>query len=254
MMKMTKTIAILSAKGGVGKTTLSINLASALNSFGRNVTLVDGNLETPNVGLYLGASTLPITLNHVLSGEETLQNAIYNHPNGLKIIPSSINLSTIKTTKKENFSKVFNNIKSISEIIIVDTQPTINNFHIFDSVDEAFIVTTPDLVSVTGALKMVHAAEENGVTVLGTILNKVKGDKLELAKDNIESILEKPIIGEIPYDENVRVSNSLKDPVIYTEPNSKSSVAFRKIAAELLGQRFYEPEEKKSFFKRIFSK
>ena len=59
---MSKIIAIVSGKGGVGKTTSAINLGVALNKFGKNVVVVDANLTTPNIGLHLGAPIVPISL------------------------------------------------------------------------------------------------------------------------------------------------------------------------------------------------
>ena len=64
---MGKLITIASGKGGVGKTTTSINLGAAINSFGKEVIIVDANLSTPNIGLHLGAPIVPISLNHILN-------------------------------------------------------------------------------------------------------------------------------------------------------------------------------------------
>ena len=71
---MAKIYAIISGKGGVGKTTTSINLASSLNKLGEDVIIVDGNLTTPNVGIHLGAPIVPITLNHVLNGQSRIED------------------------------------------------------------------------------------------------------------------------------------------------------------------------------------
>ena len=79
---MGKLIVVSSGKGGVGKTTTSVNLASSLARHGKNVILVDGNLTTPNVGLHLGFTKFPVTMNDVLKGEANLEDAIYIHPLG----------------------------------------------------------------------------------------------------------------------------------------------------------------------------
>ena len=60
-MAVSRIIGCISAKGGVGKTTSAINLAAALNYFGKDVTLVDANLTSPNVGIYLGTPISPVT-------------------------------------------------------------------------------------------------------------------------------------------------------------------------------------------------
>ena len=87
---MTKIIVITSGKGGVGKTTTAINLGAAMNYFGKDVLVIDGNLTTPNVGIHLGSPEVPINLNHILSGKADVFEGVYEHESGLKIIPSSL--------------------------------------------------------------------------------------------------------------------------------------------------------------------
>jgi septum site-determining protein MinD len=66
---MTRTICILGGKGGVGKTTLTSNLASALAELGKDVIAIDANLTTPNLGMHLGLHFAPNTIHQVLKGQ-----------------------------------------------------------------------------------------------------------------------------------------------------------------------------------------
>ena len=86
---MKKIIVIASGKGGVGKTTTAINLAAALNHFGKKVLIIDANLTTPNVGIHLNSPEVPVNLNHVLNGEATALEAVYEHDSGINVILSS---------------------------------------------------------------------------------------------------------------------------------------------------------------------
>ena len=94
---MTRIIAIASGKGGVGKTTVCINLATVLAmNFGKNVIIIDCNITTSHLSLYLGTYYHPVTLNQVLKGEAKMLDAVYEHMENLKIIPASLSVKDLK--------------------------------------------------------------------------------------------------------------------------------------------------------------
>jgi len=93
---MKKIIVITSGKGGVGKTTTAINLAAAINHFGKDVLVIDGNLTTPNIGIHLNSPEVPISLNQVLMKKAEAFEAVYEHESGLKIMPSSLSIKELK--------------------------------------------------------------------------------------------------------------------------------------------------------------
>ena len=93
---MTRYITCISGKGGVGKTSSSINLGAAFTYFGKDTTIVDANLTTPNVGVHLGVPIVPINLNHVLQGKNHISEAVYLHPAGIKIVPAGISVDELK--------------------------------------------------------------------------------------------------------------------------------------------------------------
>ena len=74
---MQKIIAIVSGKGGVGKTFVSINLASALHQFGEKVTIVDADVSASNLGLHLGYYSFPVKLQDVLAGNMVIGRNCY---------------------------------------------------------------------------------------------------------------------------------------------------------------------------------
>lgn len=235
-MKMTKFVAIASAKGGVGKTTTAIGLGVALSSYGRDVTLIDGNLTNPNIGLFLGVPILAATLHDVLAGKKHISEATYLHPSGLKLVTGSLSFSNIDENAGGRLKGALRDLNGATEIAIIDTAATLGK-HAADAIkaaDELIVVTSPDMPSVTDALKTIKLAEENGVSTIGIVLNKVKNDENELSAENVESILEKTVIGIIPHDDNVRKALFLKHPVAYVEPNAPASAAFRKLASLLV--------------------
>ena len=117
---MTKIIGCVSGKGGVGKSTSAINLGSALNSYGKNTAIVDANLTTPNVGVYLGVPVVPVTLHHVLQGKNKIMDATYEHPSGVKIIPGDISFSSLDGLDLENLDDALLDLEGIVDYVLID--------------------------------------------------------------------------------------------------------------------------------------
>jgi len=251
---MGRLIVITSGKGGVGKTTSAINLGASLNSFGKDVIVVDANLTTPNVGLHLGAPVVPIAFQHVLSGKHKAREAIYEHHSGTKIMPASLSLESLKGIKEENFNKIAKQLKKMSEIIIFDSAAGLGREVelVMNVADELVIITNPELPAVTDALKAIKLAEDLGKSVTGVIITRSR-DTQEMNKTDIQALLERPIIGIIPEDSSVREALMRKDAVVHTHPNSDAAIAYKKIAARLIGRK-YIPHEKPSFMTRFFEK
>ena len=111
---MVKIIAISSGKGGVGKTSVTANLGTILASvYGKRVVVVDCNLTNPHLGLYLGTmSAWPFTLNNVLKNEARIDQAIYTHTSGLRIVPASFEQ---KDLKRLNMSRLRSRLKRIQK-------------------------------------------------------------------------------------------------------------------------------------------
>src|SRR3989344_2697570 len=144
---MTKVITITSGKGGVGKTTTAINLAAALNAFGKEVIIVDANLTTPNVGLHFGAPIVPVNLNHVLLGKAKIADAIYEHESGTKIIPSSLSVKELRNINHSKLKDIGKKLKRLADIIIYDSAAGLGEEAIaaMEAADELIIVTNPEI-------------------------------------------------------------------------------------------------------------
>jgi septum site-determining protein MinD len=120
--------------------------------------------------------------------------------------------------------------------------------------DEVLIVTNPELSAVTNALKTIKMAEENNKTVLGVILNRAKNND-NISIENVEALLEKPIIGVIPETDYMRKALKAKHPLVYYYPRSGPAKAFKRTAAWLAGEDYQDfEEEKKGFFGYILQK
>ena len=253
---MSKIIVITSGKGGVGKTTTAINLAAAINYFGKDVLVIDGNLSTPNVGLHLNAPEVPINLNHILKGKAEPFEAVYEHESGIKIMPSSLSIKELKRTKPEKMKNFKRDFKKISEHIIVDSAAGLGReaSSAIEMEDELIIVTNPEMPAITDALKTVKLAEQLKKPVKGVIVTRVNKDDIELPPEVVRDMLEVPILGMIPEDNSVRKSISIKNAVVHTHPKSNAARAYKEIAAKLLGIEYDSEKDREKIIERILKK
>ncbi len=253
---MRKIIVITSGKGGVGKTTTAINLGAAMNYFGKDVLVIDGNLTTPNVGIHLNSPEVPINLNHVLVGKADAFEAVYEHESGMKIMPSSLSIKDLSKIKPERIRDFKEDFKKVSEYIIVDSAAGLGNeaLSLIKMADELIIVTNPEMPAITDALKAVKIAEQMKKTVLGVIVTRVKRNDIEMQPDNVREMLEVPILGMVPEDISVQKSLSMKDAVVHTHPKSKAARAYKEIAARLLEVPYDSDEDKEKLIVKILKK
>jgi septum site-determining protein MinD len=247
---MAKIIVITSGKGGVGKTTTAINLGAAMNYFGKNILIVDGNLSTPNVGIHLNSPEVPINLNHVLQGKAEPFEAVYQHESGIKIMPSSLSVKELKKIRPEKLKDFQNSFREISDYVIFDSAAGlgIEATSVMDLADELIIVTNPEMPAITSALKTIKLAEQMKIPVRGIIMSRVKKNKIEIQPDVVKDMLESPILGMVPEDISVSEALSLKDAIIHTHPKSKSARAYKEIAAKILGVEYDSEKDKEGFF------
>jgi septum site-determining protein MinD len=253
---MKKIIVITSGKGGVGKTTTTINLGAAMNYFGKDVLVIDGNLTTPNVGIHLNSPEVPVNLNHVLAGKADAYEAVYEHESGVKIMPSSL---SIKELGKLNFDKLKeykDDFKKISDYVIVDSSAGlgIEATSLIAIADELIIVTNPEMPALTDALKTIKIAEQMKKPILGVIVTRVKKNDIEMQPESVKEILEIPILGMVPEDINVQRAVSMKDAVLHTHPKSNASRAYKEIAAKLLNVKYDSKKDKEKLWEKLFKK
>lgn len=251
-----KIIVITSGKGGVGKTTTAINLGAAINYFGKDVLVIDGNLSTPNIGIHLNSPEVPININHVLRGKAKPREAVYEHESGLKVMPSSLSVKELKKVKPEKISYFKKEFLELSEYIIVDSAAGLGNESLaaMDLADELIVITNAEMPAVTDALKTIKIAEEMKKTVLGVIVTRVRKDKIEMSPESVKDMLETPVLGMIPEDITVKKALNKKDAVIHTHPHSNASRAYKEIAARIVSVDYNSKKDKYPFWRRIMKR
>ncbi len=223
-------VRVCSTKGGVGKTTISVNLAAALQLQGYSVLLVDEDSVNPCVGLYVGLPDISLGIFDVMKGKTDIRRAIVPHPTtGLHILPGRLGYAGRAPTKRQVIT-FFSKLKSLGyDYVIVDTQPGIPFPDSLSAYDEALIVVQPYEASNLSALRMAREYSKRNLKV-NVIANRVRGKKYELSMPEIQQLSEVHLISALPEDEQVAISTAEHIPVYVYDKRTGFSKAISDLA------------------------
>lgn len=243
-------IGVLSGKGGVGKTTVTSNLAAALaREHGRSVVILDTNLYSSHIKLHYGIyEEVPFTLPDIVK-KKKFEKYVYAHgPTNVEIIPSSTTVKDIGFKKLRDF--VYRLAKSKYDYVIIDCAPGFGKDVIaaIKAVDELIVVTTPQIPDVDDALKIIELLGMMKKKVDGIVVNRVKGAKYELKIEQLEQTFDAPILAVIPESKQVPESIAAGVPLITYAKYSSAAIEIKKLAAKLLGEE-YKPASPLQRFK-----
>jgi septum site-determining protein MinD len=237
---MVRSIGVISAKGGVGKTAVTINLSAALMQLNKNVIVVDADINASGLGLQLGMFHFPLTLNDVLENKTSILEAMYIHSTGMRIIPASLCLRNTKITR---LGGVLNDKRLEENIIMVDAPPGMENnaYSVLRACKEAIFVTTPEIPSIADVMKSIAAARKNKCGILGLVVNRYKKRSSDQIKPKeIESACGVPVIGVVPDDNIVSKGIFRGVPGLFLNPYSNASITFKRMAARISGEEYRE--------------
>jgi len=238
-----RVIAVTGGKGGVGKTSVSVNLATGLAAAGRRVVLLDGDLGLANVDVLLGLSPR-YTLAHVLSGERTLDEIMVEAKQGFRIVPAAsgaADLAGMGSAGHLSLVQAFSSIATGVDVLIIDTAagiaPGVLQFS--QAAQHVLVVVTDEPASLTDAYALIKVlSRDHRVTRFRVVANmsRAAGEgetlfrKLERVTSRfLDVILE--YAGEIPDDEHMRRAIRSQRPVLDAHPASPAARAFKKLAA-----------------------
>ncbi|MFC4402935.1 septum site-determining protein MinD [Gracilibacillus xinjiangensis] len=245
---MAKIITITSGKGGVGKTTITANLGTALALLGKQVCLIDADFGLSNLDIPLGLSNRIVfdlsdymnercELHHVEIKDKYLPN--------LSLIPCS--KSHGHTHTPEAFKNIVENLANSYDYVLIDSPAGIESGfqNAANAADEAIVVVTPYLSSIHDADRVIGILEDTMSFSPKVILNMIEEDErkaqsLKMAsKENIMSILQLEELGVVLNDSEVIRSIERGCPIALS-PQEENGLRFRHIARNIIADQ-YEP-------------
>ncbi len=237
-------IAVTGGKGGVGKTSVAVNLSTALASTGKRVMLLDGDLGLANVDVFLGLSPR-YTMAHVLSGERTLEEIILESPQGFQVVPGAsgvADLANLSAAGHLGLIQAFSGLSARIDTLIIDTSAGIAHsvVQFTQAAQHVLLVVCDEPASMTDAYALIKVmSRQYGVTRFNVVANIVRapgeGEELFAKLMRVTGrFLEVTLnyVGEIPDDPYLRRAIREQRPVVAAFPASPAARAFKKLALQ----------------------
>ncbi|MBD3766505.1 MAG: MinD/ParA family protein [Gammaproteobacteria bacterium] len=241
-----RTIAITGGKGGVGKTSVSVNLGVALSKMGERVCLLDADMSMANVDVLLGLRA-PFNLSHVLDGTHGLKEVMIEGPGGLKIIPGSSGvrrMANLSSVENAGLIQAFSELADDIDVLLIDTAAGISDsvLSFCRAAMEVLVVVCDEPASITDAYALIKVLNrEYGVSKVRIVANMAQSPSHATALfDKIASVCERFLdvqvsyAGPVPFDPSLRVAIQQQTAVVLSKPFSPSGKAFSLLAREVM--------------------
>lgn len=259
-----RVIVITSGKGGVGKTTTSANIGTALAKAGQKVILIDTDIGLRNLDLLLGLENrIVYTIVDVVEERCKLKQALVKD----KKNPNLCLLAAAQTRDKsalseEQLKSICEELKEDNDFIIVDCPAGIEQgfLNAIAGATEAIIVTTPEMSAVRDADRIIGLLEaKEGIESYKLLLNRVRPNLIKsndmMSVEDVVDILSCSLIGIIPEDIGVITSTNKGEPIVNDE-KSLAGQAYQNVAKRILGEEvpFLNLDEPKGAISKFLQK
>lgn len=237
-----KVIAVTGGKGGVGKTTVSANLALGIAAHGREVMLVDADLGLANIDVMLGLNTR-FHMGHVLEGRCALEDAIVTGPRGVQIVPAASGLkrmANLSAKEHAGLIRAFSDLYHRIDVLVIDTAAGLSDsvLTFSQAAHHVLVVVCDEPASITDAYGLIKVlSREHGVQRFQILANQTRQSgegaalyqKIGRVCDRFLNVTLE-FAGSIPYDDYLRRAVQRQSAVVDTYPASNASLALKNLA------------------------
>ncbi|WP_428908646.1 MinD/ParA family protein [Niallia sp. Krafla_26] len=262
----TKSIAIISGKGGVGKSNMALNFAISLNKKGHSVLLFDMDIGMGNIDILMGLSS-SYSIADFFSESVPLKELICKVPDSIHYISGGTGLTQLTQIKKSHFNDFFNQFSTLLddyEYVILDMGAGMdeNSLSFILSVDEVIVLTTPEPTSITDAYAaMKYIILKNNQIPFYLLVNRATSEKEgQVVFNRISTVLEHfldqkiDLLGIVPEDKSIPQAVKRQTPFILFNNRAPASKAIIKITETYCKQNHLKPEfdlTHKSFISKL---
>ncbi|MBN1906036.1 MAG: MinD/ParA family protein [Deltaproteobacteria bacterium] len=242
-----RVISVTSGKGGVGKTSITANLAVAFQKLNKRVLILDADLGLANMDIMLGINPR-YTIGNVLSGEKSLEDVIVTTPVGFKLLPAASGMQELTELGEDQKRFLLNELDAINEdfdIILIDTSAGISsNVMYFNfAAMERIVVLTNEPTSLTDAYALIKVLtgkynQKRFKVLINLVQDASEADRifrsLSIAVDKYLQSPSLDYVGWIPYDKMIPKAIRRQKPLVDTHPDSPASKSIIALAERIL--------------------